>query len=421
LAHLADDLYRQRYRPSAPRWVEIPRPGKPDKMRRIGILTIRDRVVHTALKQVLEPILEPIFVPTSFGFRPGRSVAAALAEAVHLLTPQADDALPFAWAAHLDVADCFDTIDHRLLLAELQRHVADGDCLRLLEQVVQAGGTTARQWFWQRSQGLLQGSALSPLLCNLALHPLDEALREQARETQDGLGMLRYADDLLILGRDARLAERAATTCRRVLGRLQQQLRTPIAAPRPIQEGVGWLGVRLQPRIRPWSPRPQLGYVVPDDKVTAMLARLTEITTPPSDKIDPAAFNLARWIVSINDQMREWRQAYLFADNSPEVFRSLDEHALDRVGQLLRCVTGQRMGQLYETYRARLPRGFSTWEVPGARLTVLSSLAPHSPSRLIRRPAWMRPETSPRRSAPPPRDSYPLALPAPAAQKEEPS
>jgi RNA-directed DNA polymerase len=73
LAGLADDLFHGRYHPRPPRWVEVPKPDRPGAVRRIGILNVRDRVVQAALKLVLEPILDPVFLPGSFGFRPGRS------------------------------------------------------------------------------------------------------------------------------------------------------------------------------------------------------------------------------------------------------------------------------------------------------------------------------------------------------------
>jgi retron-type reverse transcriptase len=98
LTRLADDLFRLRYRPAAPRWLDVPKAGKPGQTRRLGILTLRDRVVLAALKQVLEPVLKPGFLPTSFGFRPGRSVPAALAEAVWLLTGRPGEPLPFGFA-----------------------------------------------------------------------------------------------------------------------------------------------------------------------------------------------------------------------------------------------------------------------------------------------------------------------------------
>ncbi len=180
LAALADDLFRGRYQPQPPRWFSVPKPGKPGKERRIGILNVRDRVVQAAVKQLLEPIFDPLFLPCSYGFRPGHSVAAALADAVRRLDGHADDATPFVYAVHLDVADCFDSIDHTLLLAELRRTLADDDLLRMLERILLIGGAQVGRLWWKRTCGLVQGSSLSPLLCNLALHPLDLALRDAA-------------------------------------------------------------------------------------------------------------------------------------------------------------------------------------------------------------------------------------------------
>lgn len=217
-----------------------------------------------------------------------------------------------------------------------------------------------------------------------------------ARETQRGVLVLRYADDLLLLARDPGLATRAVATLRTVLkGRWQRFKSEP--APVPAAGGVEWLGVRLQPRRLTRPGETAFGYVVPDAKATAMVGRLVEMTTPPSDKVDAAAFNLGRWIVSVNAQLRDWRQAYLYADNAPDLFRLLDAVAFDRVGELLKAVTGVAWPEVRRSHYVRLPRGFRSWEVPGARLSVLSALAPHSPIGLLRRPAWWRevPTTDP--------------------------
>ena len=287
------------------------------------------------------------------------------------------------------MASCFDTIDHKVLLTELANFIGDTDVMRLLEQILHAGGSHTRHLWWQRRHGIVQGSSLSPLLCNLYLHKLDVALSDLGQATDKGLIMLRYADDLLLLARDAKLAERGIALIRQVLKRSHQQLGTNTIAT-PIQMGINWLGVRLQPRPLMGQDRLTFGYVIPEPKVLDMLHRVNEMTEPPSDKIDTSAFNPARWIVSINHQLRDWRQVYLYADNSHEVFRVLDDHTRYRVGQLLQSITGNRWPQVKQQYRAKLARGFWTWEVPGARLSVLSSLAPHAPFGLIRQPAWLK-------------------------------
>jgi len=158
--------------------------------------------------------------------------------------------------------------------------------------------------------------------------------------------------------------------------------------PVPAAAGVEWLGVRIRPRPLARPDATEFGYAVPDAKMQSMVTRLTDMTAPPSDKIDAAAFNLAKWIVSVNAQLRDWRQAYLYADNAPDLFRLLDDVARDRIGELIKAVTGVPWAEVRRSHYARLPRGFWTWEVPGARLSVLSSLAPHAPAQLTRRPRW---------------------------------
>ena len=389
LARMAEDLFHRRYAPGGPRWVDIPKPNKPGETRRIGILSVRDRVAQNALRQVLEPILEPTFLSTSFGFRPGRSVACALDAAAAMLSAPPGRTPDYLYAVPLDVADCFPTIEHTTLLTDLARHVADPDLLDLVGRAVAAGGTVAGRLWWQRTCGLVQGGPLSPLLCNLALHPLDEAAVRVARETQRGVIVFRYADDLLLLAREPALANMAVAALRTVLKARWQRFKAE-PAPVPASDGVEWLGVRLQPRRLSRPGETAFGYIVPDDKISSMTARLVEMTTPPSDKIDAAAFNLGRWIVSVNVQLRDWRQAYLYADNAPDVFRLLDAVAFDRVGELLKAVTGVSWPDVRRNHLVRLPRGFRSWEVPGARLSVLSSLAPHAPACFVRRPLWWR-------------------------------
>jgi len=144
------------------------------------------------------------------------------------------------------------------------------------------------------------------------------------------------------------------------------------------------------PRRNPWTGRLRVGYYVRDEKVLHMLRRIDEMTLAPSERIDASAFNLSRWLVSINAELRDWRQVYQYAENAPELFATLDQRTLHRVGKLLGSVTGLRRNALVKQYVRRLPRSFLTWQVDGTRLVVLSSLAPRRPHRLIRQPAWMK-------------------------------
>lgn len=388
LEGLAKELRSGRYRASAARTVEIPKHPGSSETRQIGILNVKDRVVHAALKQVLEPLLEPVFLDTSFGFRPGRSVAGALTTATQALTRAAGDGVPFSAAIHLDVTDCFPSIDHGLLLGSLKRHVSDENLLCIIRSILDAGGQATGLPWKRRNRGLVQGSGLSPLLCNLVLHSVDEALWQATRSTP--AVAYRYADDLWLAGADARTLKSLIGLVRRELRRLRLDLRAPVGTPVKLTDGVEWLGVTIREHQAAWADVPVYCFEVPGRKVRRLFDVIDEMTVPPSDRLGKDAFNLSGWIISLNEQLRQWREAYMFAANGAEVFRSIDERARKRVAELLRHLTGQSWRGIYEQHRCWLPRGFWTWEADGARLVCLSSLAPRNPNRLVKRPLWQR-------------------------------
>jgi RNA-directed DNA polymerase len=213
---LAVELKAGRYRPKPLRRVHIPKPGKPGTTRPLGIPCVRDRVVMTAAKLVLEPIFEADFLESSHGFRPGRSALQAL-EAVRHAANRGT-----LWVLDADIKACFDEIDHDALMRQVECRVVDRAMLKLLRCWLRAGiiegGVLA-----DTEAGTPQGSPISPLLANIALHVLDVAWAKNHRR----LGTLvRYADDFVIL---------CATEDRAVEARLQV---ATILAP---------LGLRLHP------------------------------------------------------------------------------------------------------------------------------------------------------------------------------
>lgn len=195
LAFLAESLRAQTYTPKAIRRVWIPKPGKKEK-RPLGIPAIRDRVVQTALRNVLEPIFERDFADHSYGFRPKRGCKDALRRVDRLLKEGCH------YVVDADLKSYFDTIDHGCLLALVQSKVSDTALLSLLrlyftqEVMDTAGG-------WTPEQGTPQGAVISPLLSNIFLDPLDHLM------ASSGFEMIRYADDFVILCRSEPAALRA--------------------------------------------------------------------------------------------------------------------------------------------------------------------------------------------------------------------
>lgn len=132
LAAIREDLRDGSFRPSPVRRVFIPKAGKPGAFRGLGIPTVKDRVIQAAMKQVLEPIFEAGFYPTSYSFRPGRSVRGAPAHLKALMLPRGTTRwktaaqLPYQWAIEGDIKACFDHIDHHRLMERVRRRVGDG-------------------------------------------------------------------------------------------------------------------------------------------------------------------------------------------------------------------------------------------------------------------------------------------------------
>jgi RNA-directed DNA polymerase len=195
LKALEDSLRDGSYRPQAIRRVMIPKPGSREQ-RPLGVSTVRDRVVQTAVKDVLEPIYDVGFHEHSYGFRPGLGCKDALRRVDQLLKAG------YTWVVDADIKSYFDTIPWSKLLDHVKAKVSDGRVLDLVEAFLKQG-VLEEMKEWTPEEGTPQGSVVSPLLSNLYLNPYDHAMAALGYET------VRYADDSVTLCRSEAEARRA--------------------------------------------------------------------------------------------------------------------------------------------------------------------------------------------------------------------
>lgn len=259
LQQLKSEVLAGRYAPRPLRLTQIPKSS--GGTRTLAIPAVRDRVLQTALARVIGPTLDAGFDPASYGYRPGRSVAQAIAR----VAGWRDDGLQHVVDA--DIEAFFDHIDHSRLLAMLAERLHDAGVCALvdlwLSAVLKGPGISPHL----QVCGVPQGSPLSPLLANLYLSGFDHEMR------QAGLHLVRYADDFVVLCASAAQAGQALEAVRAALTPLKLQLSARKTRLTTFAEGFVFLGVRFQHNLmepvqaqaRPWLLPAHLPHLPADD------------------------------------------------------------------------------------------------------------------------------------------------------------
>lgn len=214
------------------RRVWIPKDSSGKKLRPLGIPAVRDRVAQEVVRRLLEPIFEPLFHDSSFGFRPKRNCHAAIRRVLE------HHEAGYCTVLDADISGFFDNIPHKLIVQAVAEEVADGNILNLIERFL-AAGVMENGVFSPTTIGTPQGGVISPLLANIVLNKLDWQLEHA------GYRFVRYADDFVVVCQNQQLAAAALTFVQSIMTDLGLSLSPEKTKITTYGKGYDFLGFRL--------------------------------------------------------------------------------------------------------------------------------------------------------------------------------
>ena len=232
---LAEDLKAGKWKPLPYMEIEVTKIKNPNEIRKLGMTAIRDKIVQHAIKSIIEPRYEKIFLNCSYGYRPGKGATKAIRRLLaECRRPQ------YKYVLRLDIDNFFDSIDHEILQKRLTATGTDSEIIRLIMLCVQMGRVkqSSRKWV-ETDFGTPQGAVLSPILANLYLHSFDQFATSQE------VPYIRYADDFLFLTESN---EKAELILEKTEKHLNEKLKLSLNQPpliKEIKDGFDFLGITV--------------------------------------------------------------------------------------------------------------------------------------------------------------------------------